>query len=305
MSESIVSTEEIIELITSRKREAAYYTVEEGDSHYGICEKLGITLDELEELNPGILDDDYVLRVGTKLLKTQEVPFLSISISRTEVYDVDVPYDTEYTTDDDHYEGVNTVVQQGEYGTNEITAKVYYVNGEEVKRTIITTVRTKDPVTEIISRGTLPPQSSHYSDEELEYDMKYIWPVNGGTFWEWTQWDGGYYGHRGIDIGAPYGTDIYAGAGGVVSYAGWNWGGLGYCVMIDHPDGYTTVYAHCSDLFVYEGQEVVQGQCIAAMGETGYAFGVHLHFEVRLGNERLNPRYYVNGLQALYNAGVY
>ncbi len=303
LSNSIVSSDDIIELITSKKVEAAYYTVVDGDSHYLICEKLGITMDELEALNPGIMDEDFVLRAGQKLLKNQEVPFLSVSISRTEIYDVEVPYDTEYTTDDQHYQGVNTTLVVGEYGINQVTAKVYYVNGEETKRDIISTVRTKEPVTEVISQGTLPPQSSHYSDEEVNTNTKYIWPVEGGELSEWGWWDGGYYGHRGVDIVGYYGCDIYAGASGVVSYAGWHNGGFGYLVVIDHPDGFQTWYAHNSEIFVYEGQQVIQGQCIAALGATGIAYGAHCHFEVRYGGERLNPRYYVNGLPELFAWG--
>lgn len=304
LSDSIVDSKSIIDLITSKKVEAAYYTVVDGDSHYLICEKLGITMEELEILNPGIMDEDFVLRAGQKILKNQEVPFLSVSISRTEIYDVEVPYDTEYTTDDQHYQGVNTTVIAGEYGINQVTAKVYYVNGEEVKRDIISTVRTKDPVTELISQGTLPPQSSHYSDEEVNINTKYIWPVDGGELSEWGWWDGGYYGHQGVDIVGYYGCDIYAGASGVVSYAGWHNGGFGYLVVIDHPDGYQTWYAHNSEIFVYEGQYVVQGQCIAALGESGRAYGAHCHFEVRdsYGN-RLNPRYYLNSLPELYEQG--
>ncbi|MBP3922222.1 MAG: peptidoglycan DD-metalloendopeptidase family protein [Ruminiclostridium sp.] len=304
LSDSIVDAQDIIKLITSKKVEAAYYTVVDGDSHYLICEKLGITMEELEALNPGIMDEDFVLRSGQKILKNQEVPFLSVSISRTEVYEVEVPYDTEYTTDDQHYQGVNTPLIAGEYGINEVTAKVYYVNGEEVKRDIISTVRTKDPVTELISQGTLPPQSSHYSDEEVNINTKYIWPVDGGELSEWGWWDGGYGGHQGVDIVGYYGSDIYAGASGVVSYAGWHNGGFGYLVVIDHPDGYSTYYAHNSEIFVYEGQSVVQGQCIAALGESGRAYGAHCHFEVRdsYGN-RLNPRYYLNSLPELYDQG--
>jgi len=174
-------------------------------------------------------------------------------------------------------------------------------NGETGSITFIGTVspaggNLKEPVTEIILQGTLPPQSSHYSDASADTGKKYIWPVDGGTFWEWGWWDGGYAGHRGVDIGAPYGTDVYAGASGTVIFAGWDNGGLGNAVMILHPDGYTTVYAHNSEIFVSAGQEVNQGECIAAVGETGLAYGCHCHFEVRYGSERLNPRYYLSGL---------
>lgn len=302
LSSSIVEPSEIIKLLNSKKTEASYYTIEENDSGYAISEKLGISIKELETLNPEITDEDYVYAVGNKLLKTQEVPFLSVSISRTEEYEVEVPYDTEYTTNDNTYQGVQTIVQEGEPGKNKITAKVYYVNGEEVRRTIKKTERISDPVTKIISEGTLAPQSSHVSTDSVDTGKMFIWPVQGGTFWEWGWWDGGYYGHRGVDIGAPYGNDVYAGAPGTVIFAGWDNGGLGYCVMIQHGADYgylTTVYAHNSELYVYAGQEVAQGQCIAAIGETGLAYGCHCHFEVRDGSERLNPRYYLSGLPSI------
>lgn len=296
LAESIVPTDEIIKLLNSEKQQATYYTVVEGDSPSLISDKLDIPISTLEEYNPEITEEDYVMRAGKKLLLEQSVPFLSISVARTVEYEVNVPYDTENVTDDEHYEGVFTTLQEGEDGTNKVTARVYYVNGTETRRTIIKTETVKEPVSEIISEGTLPPQSSHYSDESVQYDKKYIWPVQGGTFWEWGYWDGGYAGHTGVDIGGAYGADVYAGASGVVTFAGWDSGGYGNMVMIEHEDGYTTLYGHNSEIYVSVGQYVYQGQCIAAVGQTGRAYGNHCHFEVRYGNERLNPRYYLNGL---------
>ncbi len=290
LEDSIISEDEMITLLNSEKQQASYYTVQEGDSPSLISDKLDIPLKTLEEYNPEITDEDYIMRAGKQLLLEQSVPFLSVSIARTEVYEVSVPYDTEHTTDDDHYQGVFTTVQKGEQGKNQVTARVYYVNGVETRRTISGTKVVKEPVTEIISEGTQPPQSSHYSNESVAYDKKYIWPVQGGTYW--GGW-GSYWGHTGVDIGGAYGADIYAGASGVVTYAGWDNGGYGNMVTILHPDGYTTLYGHCSDVFVTVGQEVTQGQCIAAVGQTGRAEGNHCHFEVRLGDQRLNPDYYL------------
>lgn len=290
LEESIIPQSDIIELLNSQKQQASYYTVEEGDSPSLISDKLGIPMSKLEEYNPEITEEDYIMRAGKQLLLEQSVPFLSVSIARTETYEVSVPYDTEYVDDDEHYEGVLTTVQKGEKGTNKVTARVYYVNGVETKRTITNTEAVKKPVSEVISEGTLPPQSSHYSDDSVGVDKKYIWPVQGGSYW--GGWES-YSGHTGVDIGGAYGADIYAGATGVVTFAGFDNGGYGNMVTILHPDGYTTLYGHCSEIFVYEGQEVVQGQCIAAVGATGRAYGNHCHFEVRYGNERLNPDYYL------------
>ncbi|MCL2077014.1 MAG: M23 family metallopeptidase [Oscillospiraceae bacterium] len=115
-------------------------------------------------------------------------------------------------------------------------------------------------------------------------DLELIFPVggNGGYISEYGHWDGGYTGHQGIDISADYGTEILAAADGEVIYANWN-GGYGNIVIIKHDNGLSTVYAHCSEIFAEVGDEVTQGQVIAAVGATGQALGNQLHFEVRQG----------------------
>lgn len=94
--------------------------------------------------------------------------------------------------------------------------------------------------------------------------------------------------HRGIDIAAPAGTDIYASKSGVVivsmmGYSGSGFGGYGNVVMIQHNDGTYTLYAHCQTRYVSVGDVVSQGDVIAAVGSTGDSTGNHLHFEIRQG----------------------
>lgn len=94
--------------------------------------------------------------------------------------------------------------------------------------------------------------------------------------------------HTGVDFGAPHGAPVRAAAAGVVLLAAYS-GGYGNCVILDHGDGRTTLYAHCSVLLVREGQEVRQGQVIARVGSTGLSTGPHLHFEVRVNGTPVNP----------------
>ncbi len=100
--------------------------------------------------------------------------------------------------------------------------------------------------------------------------------------------------HAGLDIGAAHGTNIYAAAAGTVLVSGWNTGGYGNYVVIDHGGGLTTLYAHCSSLLVSAGQKVSRGQVIAKVGSTGMSTGPHLHFEVLKNGSHTNPYAYLN-----------
>ena len=95
--------------------------------------------------------------------------------------------------------------------------------------------------------------------------------------------------HPGIDLAGSYGTPIYATAEGTVLRAGWNSGGYGNLVEIDHGRGITTRYGHMSAILVHEGDHVVRGQQVGRMGSTGRSTGNHLHYEVRIDGRAVNP----------------
>jgi len=113
----------------------------------------------------------------------------------------------------------------------------------------------------------------------------FIWPadnhyLSGNDYWS---------GHLAIDIAAGTGARVYAADSGVVVFAGSALGGYGNMVVIDHGNGYQTLYAHLSSVGVSCGQSVLQGQYIASAGNTGYSTGPHLHFEVRYLGGFINP----------------
>jgi murein DD-endopeptidase MepM/ murein hydrolase activator NlpD len=100
--------------------------------------------------------------------------------------------------------------------------------------------------------------------------------------WRWGRM------HNGVDLAAPQGTPVVAMHAGTVTMSRYS-GGYGYAVVIDHGDGVETLYAHNSQLLVYEGQEVAAGERIALVGNTGYSFGSHVHLEVHEGGVPQDP----------------
>ena len=118
----------------------------------------------------------------------------------------------------------------------------------------------------------------------------YAWPVRGSIVspfgLRWGKL------HAGIDIAAPAGTPIAASATGTVAYAG-SMSGYGLIVVIQHAGGVSTAYAHNSSISVSVGQQVAQGQTIAAVGCTGHCFGDHVHFEVRVNGSPVDPMGYL------------
>jgi murein DD-endopeptidase MepM/ murein hydrolase activator NlpD len=95
--------------------------------------------------------------------------------------------------------------------------------------------------------------------------------------------------HTGLDIGAEFAATIHAAAAGRIILAGWTDGGYGNMIVVDHGDGISTLYAHCSQVFVSAGQDVQRGQALGAVGSTGHSTGPHLHFEVRIDGRPVDP----------------
>ena len=124
----------------------------------------------------------------------------------------------------------------------------------------------------------------------------FIWPVNGVITSPFGYRTHPIFGtsifHSGIDIGVDYGTPVHAADSGVVVDAGWI-SGYGYAVIIDHGNGLSTLYGHNESLAVSAGQSVSQGQVIAYAGSTGNSTGPHVHFEVRVNGDPVDPMSYL------------
>lgn len=126
-------------------------------------------------------------------------------------------------------------------------------------------------------RATAPPPA-----DAPRGSGSFMWPTSGYL----TQ--GYWLGHQAIDIGAPTGTPILAADTGYVASTGWM-GGYGNYVIVNHGNGFETLYAHLSEIRVIAGQGVQQGHLIGLVGSTGRSTGPHLHFEIRQGGVKRNP----------------
>lgn len=127
----------------------------------------------------------------------------------------------------------------------------------------------------------------------IQHTTPSIWPSTGDVSSPYGMRWGGSDFHPGIDIADDYGTPIVATADGVVTVAGWNSGGYGNMVDIDHGNGYMTRYGHAQQVVVSAGDHVKQGQVIAYMGSTGFSTGPHVHYEVRVNGQVVNPAGYI------------
>jgi len=261
------------------RQEPVLYTVESGDSIFGIAKKFDLKPESVLWANYDVLNDDpHMISIGQNLI----IP----------------PVD-----------GILYEWQEGD--TLEKVAEKYHAKVEDILlfpgNGLDMTNPTIEPGTLIMVPGgyraftawVVPSVAS--SDSGVNSTIlgpggcstsagalgtyTFIWPtayrvITGNDYWS---------GHTALDIMCYQGDAIFASDSGVVIYAGPISGGYGNMVMIDHGNGYQTVYAHLNSINVSCGQSVYQGQVIGGCGSTGKSTGPHLHFEIRLNGGFINP----------------
>ena len=269
--------------LSGNKEEAEYVTVERGDTFNSIAEDVGLTGEELEQLNP----DVSRLTVGDELLVKQAVPLLSVETVVTETYEESIQSPVEYVDNPNLYEGTTRLKSAGQDGVEQVEARVTLVNGVETQREEVSRTVVQQATTTYMYQGTKEKPSTASTGT-------FAWPLRGTitSRFGYRSIFGGTSYHSGLDIAAPYGTQISAADGGTVTFVGWR-GSYGQTVIITHDNGMVTYYAHCSSLLVNTGDRVYQGQAIARVGMTGTATGYHCHFEVRVNGHSVDPEAYL------------
>ncbi len=256
--DSIHSLESSQSTPSNSRKENLEYIVKEGESLGIIAQKYNLKLNTLKFANN--LSDIDVILPGQKLF----IPFADGMMHTVKAGETLLGIVKHYQGNFQKTLAANNLDQEG---TIYINQKILIVDGKYI-----------------------PPQPAPFKSSKKRYaSSKYAgprgnfrFPTTSGTYYNGYHW-------WAIDIPRPIGTPVYASDGGRVITAGWNNGGYGRYIIINHGNGFKTLYAHLSSIGVGVGQYVNQGQRIGGIGNTGRSTGPHLHFEIILNGRKLNP----------------
>jgi len=293
LADSVMDQDDTIKLLTSSTEKKGVYVAQTGDTAVTIAQKYNMDLDKFEELNPKL---GKKIKGGQVINVIETESFLPIQyVKEYETLSL-LDYETVETETSSLNVGMRSILVKGEKGERRSDIEVTYVDGIERSRKTVKSFITKQPVVEQVGIGTYAARPDP-GVRVLTGSGEFSWPVDGGWI---SDPFGSDRNHKGFDIAAPEGTEIYAAADGVVVAAGWNPGGYGYFVQIDHLNGYQTVYAHMSVVHAIVDQPVKRGQLIGEVGTTGHSTGNHCHFEVRYMNVCKDPEIYLNTMDSFY-----
>jgi murein DD-endopeptidase MepM/ murein hydrolase activator NlpD len=277
--------------IPSRERRGVItYTVQAGDTLFGIAGQFGLRPESILWANYDTLEDNpHLLKPGMDLAIPPVNGIVYTAVEGDTVESIAEKY--KVTPDAIYVDGYEwNLLKPGEQpfvgasliipgGSREFTAWTISA-AENAPKT-----NSYDTSGAVVARGDIGTCAPIPPGTGLVGTGNFIWPapkhwLSGNPYAPW---------HPGIDIAAKLGDPIYAADNGIVIYAGWNNWGYGNLVVIDHGNGWQTWYAHNSGIYVSCGQNVYQGSVISAAGSTGRSTGPHLHFETRFQGTLPNP----------------
>jgi murein DD-endopeptidase MepM/ murein hydrolase activator NlpD len=309
IKESFISTDELIfDDVTTLTKYLLFgsldkdeeYTVQPGDTIETVAFNNKLGVEEFLIVNPEFTSANNLLSVGQKVSIALIDPMLDIIVEKHIVEDMDKPYETVEKEDSSLYSGTTKTETEGVNGTQRVTEKIKYKNGETMQVVITNTEVIKEPVNKVVLKGTKTTSSSYSSTYSgggtyVATSGEWGWPtvspyiITSTYKYRWGRL------HAGIDISAGFGSPLYAAKAGTVlstvtscspsGYYGSSCGsGYGNSVTVDVGNGMQTIYAHMGTVSVKTGQTLSKGQYIGTMGNSGSSTGTHLHFGVYYGS---------------------
>lgn len=270
-------------LLFGKNQKQTKYTVQDGDTISKVAFKNQISEEEFLISNPGFSSSNSLLFPGQVVNIGITEPQLNIVVVEHRVTDEVSKFKVEERYDANRVIGDDEIVQYGENGLERIARNIKSINGTISYVEPVSKVELKPTINQIIVRGEkyIPTVATAGN---------WAWPTNSGYIitspygYRFNPFSGRRELHDALDIAGAggYGSPIYAANNGVVVTSTWHYS-YGYYIVINHNNGYYTLYAHCSKLLAKVGQTVAKGQQIATMGMTGTATGPHLHFGLYMG----------------------
>ena len=210
-------------------------------------------------------------------------PQLDVTATRSVTYNEEIPFETVTRENNERDQTYRVTLQEGCAGEAVVTAEIRTVDGEEHGRTIVARTVLSNATDEIVEVGTKNVGIGTGS---------FLVPMSSYTFTSGFKWRWGRL-HSGVDLAAGEGTPVYAADHGKVIVAEDSGNGYGKYIILDHRNGYKTLYGHNSELLVSVGDVVAKGDRIALSGNTGNSTGPHLHFEIHVNDEKVDPQQYI------------
>ncbi|GJM68358.1 hypothetical protein HMSSN036_05740 [Paenibacillus macerans] len=275
----VLTVDEAVQKIVQGNEEAIEYEVREGDTISSIAARFDVSQAELFANNPDV--EERTMQIGTVLNVKALQPALTVRTVEKVTEEIVTEPQLIIRKSDNLKSGESKVVAKGSSGLKTMEYRITKENGMVIAEQWLGQEVSKKATPRIVLKGTKVVG---------EGTGQFAWPVSGanisssyGSRWGRT--------HKGVDL-VSSDRDILAADEGVVSFTGTKTG-YGNVIIIDHKNGYETLYGHLSKISVKEGEIVEKGAKIGVMGSTGRSTGTHLHFEIHKNGGVQNPMKYL------------
>ncbi len=266
--------------INRPRRGVITYTVQAGDTMFGIAQQFNLQPETILWANSDLKDNPDLLSVGMELA----VPPVDGVIHTIQKGDTLASIAAKYKVKAEDISAAvwNNLVP----GQDLVAGQTLFVPGGKRELVVWQLPAPTKPAATGSSVGgwTNAGQCLNVTAKAVGVG-KFIWPTNS----HWVSGNPYAWWHRGVDLHGDQGDPVYAADTGTVLWAGANSWGYGNMILLDHGNGWQTLYAHLSQVYVRCGQQILQGAVIGAVGTTGHSTGPHLHFETRLNGDLPNP----------------